>query len=182
MAEADPDTHRQAGRRLGTFHRQHVRIDDAIEARATRKALAWLDGGHRIDHDTTALLREMLRAHRPVPVQVVPTHGDWQPRNWLLDAAGRNGPGSVRIIDFGRFEHRTAMSDFCRLSAQQWKDNPELEAAFFEGYGADPRDREPSRILQVREAIGTEAWACKVGDTAFEQQGHRMITAALALP
>ncbi len=181
-AETDPDTYRQAGLLLGTFHRQHVRIDDAVEARATLKALAWLDGGHRIDRDTTALLRKMLRAHRPVPVQVVPTHGDWQPRNWLLDAAGRNGPGTVRIIDFGRFEHRPAMSDFCRLSAQQWKDNPELEAAFFEGYGADPRDRELWRIFQVREAIGTAAWACKVGDTAFERQGHRMIAAALALP
>ena len=57
-AEADPDTYLQAGRLLGRFHRQHVRIDDAVDARATCKALAWLDGEHRIDHGTATLLRK----------------------------------------------------------------------------------------------------------------------------
>jgi hypothetical protein len=33
---------------------------------------------------------------------------------------------------------------------------------------------------RLREAIGTAAWAYQVGDEAFEQQGHRMITAALS--
>lgn len=181
-AEADPDTYLQAGRLLGRFHRQHVRIDDAVDARATCKALAWLDGEHRIDHGTATLLRETLRSHLPVSVPVVPTHGDWQPRNWLFNANDQDRPGTVRIIDFGRFEHRPAMSDFCRLAAQQWQDNPELEAAFFDGYGADPRDRELWRIIQIREAIGTAAWAYKIGDETFERQGHRMIAAALALP
>ena len=30
-----------------------------------------------------------------------------------------------------------------------------------------------------REAIGTAAWAYQVGDRPFEEQGHRMIAAAL---
>jgi hypothetical protein len=32
----------------------------------------------------------------------------------------------------------------------------------------------------VREGIGTAAWAHRVGDEAFEAQGHRMIAEALA--
>lgn len=107
-------------------------------------------------------------------MRVVPTHGDWHPRNWLIDQ------GIVRVIDFGRFAMRPASTDLTRLAAQQWNGHPELEAAFFDGYGDDPRDPELWRLEALRQAVGTACWAHKVGDEAFEQQGHRMLVEALA--
>ena len=104
---------------------------------------------------------------------LVPAHGDWQPRNWLIHR------GVVSIIDFGRAAMRPAMSDFARLAAQEFRRRPNLEAAFLDGYGSDPRERSAWHRNRVREAIGTAAWAYRVGDETFEAQGHRMIADAL---
>ncbi|WP_120284399.1 phosphotransferase [Rhodococcus rhodochrous] len=173
--EFDAEIHHQAGALLRTFHDQTQRCDDDAEARATTKALAWLDQAHRIDPPTVDALRQILTTYRPRPVKVVPTHGDWQPRNWLVDHR------SVKIIDFGRFDHRPALSDFCRLAARHWRTHPHLEHAFFDGYGTDPRDPELWAIFTLREAIGTAVWAYQVGDEPFENEGHRMLTDAVTL-
>ena len=68
------------------------------------------------------------------PATLVPTHGDWQPRNWLVHE------GLVSIIDFGRADLRPAWTDFSRLAAGQFLEDAALEAAFLEGYGEDPRE------------------------------------------
>ncbi|MFT3970486.1 MAG: phosphotransferase [Micropruina sp.] len=172
-AELDPDVHRQAGVALRVLHQQHARFDAAHERLTTERATAWLDREHRIAPSIEARARRILTAYRPSPVVVVPTHGDWQPRNWLIDA------GLLRVIDFGRFDFRPASTDLCRLAVQQWKLSPALEDAFLAGYGDDPRDDQLWRIELLREAIGTAVWAFLVGDTAFEAQGHRMLTEAL---
>ena len=83
------------------------------------------------------------------------------------------------MIDFGRFALRAAATDFARLAAQEWRMAPDLERAFFEGYGDDPRTPEHWRLVRLREAIATAAWAYQVGDEQFEQQGHRMIREVL---
>ncbi|WP_254703545.1 hypothetical protein [Pseudarthrobacter sp. C4D7] len=85
----------------------------------------------------------------------------------------------VRVIDFGRFDFRPAASDFCRLAVQQWRTDPQLETAFFSGYGPDPRGSRLWKVMQLREAVATAAWAYKVGDIEFESQGHRMLHDAL---
>lgn len=115
-----------------------------------------------------------LRDSSTHAVRLVPTHGDWHPRNWLIDQ------GTVRVIDFGRFAFRPASTDLTRLAAQQWRSRPELEQAFFSGYGDDPRDPDAWRLEALREAVGTACWAYRVGDEAFERQGHRMLAEALA--
>lgn len=112
-------------------------------------------------------------SYRPGPVSTVPTHGDWHPRNWLLDG------NAVRIIDFGRFEFRPPVSDFCRLDARTWRGRPELEKAFLRGYGSNPREEPLWSMTLLREAIGTAVWAYQVGDETFEAQGHRMLTESL---
>ncbi len=172
-AEGDPDTYRQAGRMLAELHGQTSRRDDEYEACMTQKALALLDSPHRIAPETVAPLRELLLAADPEPVTLVPTHGDWHPRNWLIDH------GIVRAIDFGRFDWRPALTDLARLAVRQFAVNPALEITFFDGYGADPRTPELWRILLIREAIGTAIWAYQIGDERFEQEGHRMIAAIL---
>lgn len=172
--ELSKRVHEQAGALLAELHGQHVRLDGEYEAVACAKALAWLDRPHRIPPDVEAEVRGRIAAYRPRRVQVVPTHGDWQPRNWLIDEEE-----TVRVIDFGRFDLRPASTDLTRLTAQQWRAKPKLEEAFLRGYGSDPRDPQIWAIDQLREAVGTAVWAHQVGAEDFEDQGHRMIAEAL---
>jgi hypothetical protein len=85
----------------------------------------------------------------------------------------------VSIIDFGRAAMRPALTDFVRLAAQDFRRDPSLETAFLDGYGHDPREAQAWHRSRVREAIGTAAWAYRVGEERFEAQGHRMIAEAL---
>ena len=171
--ELDGGLHRQAGQLLSMLHAEEHRVDDQYEDRVTKKALSWLDRHHRIDPRLERDARRHLLDYSPSPVRVVPTHGDWHPRNWI------SHEGRLKAIDFGRFDFRPAASDFCRLSMQQWQKDPALESAFLDGYGKDPRAQDPWRIELLREAVGTAVWAFLVGDTAFEAQGHRMLGEAL---
>jgi aminoglycoside/choline kinase family phosphotransferase len=169
-----PDVYRQAGALLAELHGQFSTEDPIFEERQKAKALAWLDRPHRIAQTVEKRLRAEIASWPSPPVSVVPTHGDWQPRNWLIQQ------GLVKVIDFGRAELRPGFTDLARLSVQQFRVKPDLEVAFVAGYGRDPREPDGWHRNQVREAIGTAAWAHQVGDLTFEQQGHRMIAKALA--
>lgn len=169
-----PSTYRQAGELLAVFHAQTTVADTAYEVRENDKALAWLDEPHRIEPATVQRLRTEIEGWPTPPATLVPTHGDWQPRNWLVHE------DVVSVIDFGRAALRLPLADFARLAVQDFRRDPDLEAAFLEGYGTDPREADAWRRNLVREAIGTAAWAHRVGDRAFEAQGHRMIADALA--
>jgi hypothetical protein len=174
--ECDPETHRQAGRWLRLLHSQGSRSDADYELRQDQRALAWLDGPHRIEPPVV----EKLRAELSTPLHgrpcLVPTHGDWQPRNWIVHG------GRLSAIDFGRADWRTADTDLARLAAQQWRGRPDLERAFLHGYGEDPRVPVSWRRVRLREAVGTAVWAHMVGDVPFEAQGHRMIAELLGAP
>jgi tRNA A-37 threonylcarbamoyl transferase component Bud32 len=170
----DPGTFRQAGELLALFHAQAVVTDDDYERRENDKALAWLSGPHRIAPSVAVLLRARIAAWPTPSATLSPTHGDWQPRNWLIH------DGIVSVIDFGRAAMRPAMTDFARLAVQDFRRDPNLEAAFLDGYGSDPREPDAWHRTQVREAIGTAAWAYRVGDEPFEAQGHRMIADVLS--
>lgn len=172
--EYDPQFHRQAGAALKLLHSQAQRTDPGYEARLTQKFLLLLEREHRIEPAVCEQIEQMLKSYEPQPALLVPTHGDWQPRNWLADR------GALRVIDFGRFEFRPAASDLARLAVQQWKMRPDLEAAFLDGYGHDPREAASWRIMQLREGLGTAVWAHQVGDQAFEAQGLQMLADTLA--
>lgn len=172
--EDDAEVHRQAGALLGRFHGQHAQTDTDHLGREGAKALAALDRPHRIDPEVAARARRALGAQVPGPVTVVPTHGDWHARNWIVD------DGRLAAIDFGRFALRPPESDLTRLAVNVWQHRPDLEAAFFDGYGADPRRSDTWQWLRLREAVGTAVWAFAVGDGRFEAQGHQMIRDALA--
>ncbi|WP_353111851.1 aminoglycoside phosphotransferase family protein [Microbacterium sp.] len=179
-AEWRPDTYVQAGDLLRRLHAQETREDPDHERIATDRALGWLDQPHRVDPDAERAARRILERAETPSVRVVPAHGDWQPRNWLISPDAEAGDGVIRVIDFGRFAFRPANSDLGRLAGQQWRGRPDLERAFFDGYGEDPRDPVLWPLHLLREAVGTACWAFKVGDTAFEQQGHRLLSEALA--
>lgn len=171
--ERSAEVYRQAGELLAALHGQSAVEDTEFESAARDKALRWLERPHRIAPATAERLRADLESWPAAPVTLVPTHGDWQPRNWLVHA------GVVSVIDFGRADLRPARTDFTRLAAQQFRTDPSLEAAFLQGYGPDPREPGAWRRTRVCEAIGTAVWAYQVGDERFEQQGHRMIAEVL---
>jgi hypothetical protein len=168
-----PDVFRQAGALLARFHGQLAVEDRDYEERENQKLLARLAGPHRIAAQTVDRLRAEILAWPTRPATLVPTHGDWQPRNWLVDA------GEVRVIDFGRAALRPAITDFGRLAAQDFLRDSQLEVAFVLGYGHDPREMDAWHRTRLRDAIGRAVWAYQVNDSAFEDQGHRMIAAAL---
>nr|WP_216645677.1 aminoglycoside phosphotransferase family protein [Isoptericola halotolerans] len=172
-AENDPDTYRQAGELLASLHALGTHVDGDWEAAQDARAMQWLDAPHRIDARREERLRAVVAAHAHPPVRVVPTHGDFHPRNWVVD------DGVVRLIDFGRADWRAPCTDLARLDRQQLAGREDLAAAFVAGYGGDPRTGSAWRRTLVREAIGTAVWACRVGDTRFEAHGHRLIDAAL---
>jgi thiamine kinase-like enzyme len=169
-----PDTYSQAGELLALLHHQLAVEDADFEAREREKALWWLDQPHRIAPDIAAGLRAEVESWPTPAITIVPTHGDWQPRNWLVY------DDVVSVIDLGRAELRPALTDFARLSAQQFRTDPELEQAFLDGYGVDPRQPDAWHRNRIREAISTAVWAYRVHDEPFEQQGHRMIAEAMA--
>lgn len=170
----DPAVFRQAGELLALLHAQAAVTDDDYDRRANESSLASLGGAHRIAAATVERLRAEIGSWPAPPASLVPTHGDWQPRNWLVHE------GVVSIIDFGRAGMRPAFTDFTRLAAQDFRRDPDLERAFLDGYGVDPRETDGWHRNRVREAIGTATWAYRVGSESFEAQGHRMIAEVLA--
>jgi hypothetical protein len=169
-AQDDPDTYRQAGALLAALHGQAPGIvDDGWEARENARTLVCLDRPHRIDPATVRHLRALIGSWPRPPAVLVPTHGDWQPRNWLRHE------GEVRVIDLGRADLRPAASDLTRLAQRDFRRSPGSEEAFLDGYGHDPREAGAWRRVLVREAVGTIVWAYAVGAEDFESEGHALL-------
>lgn len=173
-AAAETDTYAQAGELLRVHHDQAAVEDADYERRMNAKALAWFEGPHRVAPEAVAELSAMVRSWPEAGAVCVPTHGDWQCRNWLLD------DGVLRVIDFGRAALRPAAEDFERLAVNEFLRYPGAEEAFLSGYGADPREPGSWFRQRVRSAIATACWAHRVGARDFEAQGHRMIADVLA--
>ncbi len=173
-AQQLPGTFRQAGALLAQLHAQPGGIDPDYEANENAKVLRNLGRPHRIGPDIALRVRRIVGCWPEQPVTLVPTHGDWQPRNWLVQ------DDRVGIIDFGRAALRPALSDWLRLAARDFRDDPAREAAFVEGYGTDPRETGAWFRERLREAVNTAVWAFAVGDEPFEAEGHAMIERVLA--
>lgn len=174
-AQRETDTFRQAGELLAMLHAQPDAVDRDYEANENRKVLSNLERPHRIDPADTERVRAAVGSWPHEPTTVVPTHGDWQPRNWL------EHDGRIGVIDFGRAALRPALSDWLRLEARDFRHDRARADAFVEGYGADLRGSDAWVRERVREAVNTAVWAHGVGDEPFEREGHHMIERALEL-
>ena len=175
-AEDDPDTYRQAGALLRRLHRPAGASPHYAKALA-RKTRAWMDRAQGLLPETQlTILAQELDSLDPGPVELVATHGDYQPRNWLQDN------GLIKVIDFGRAERRPWLHDLVRLSHQQFVRRPELAVAFYAGFGRNvgPAEADLWRLENLNQAIGTVVWAHQMGDTAFEQSGRAMVERVLS--
>lgn len=164
-SEYDPHIWVQAGRALRLLHAQSSITDPDFETNANSQTLRWLDSDHRIPAEQVRQIRSLMKRPPASESALVPTHGDFHPRNWLTDN------GTFKVIDFGRADYRPAYTDLHRMAARYWNTHPNLAEAFFHGYGTDPRSDEVWNLSCVREAVGTAAWAYHVGDFAFEAEG-----------
>ena len=168
-AQDDPETYRQAGALIARFHGQHAEADGTWYDRLRDRVRRDLDSVHRINPVIEERVRAEVDSWPGGGATVVPTHGDWQPRNWLIDGQ------TVLAIDFGRTDLRPVEEDFGRLANQDFARDPALEDAFVDGYGSDPRRPGTWRMEQVSTAVGTATWAHHVGDHAFEELGHALL-------
>ncbi len=177
-AEFDPETYLQAGMLLRRLHRPAGTSASYMPAMIA-KTESWLgrSGGLVTAGQQDQLATELSKI-RPVPVALVRTHGDYQPRNWLVD------DGSIKVIDFGRADARAWVHDLIRLRHQQLLGRAELKDAFYTGLGRsmEPEDSGIWRLENLHQAIGTVVWAHQVGDDRFEGAGRAMVERVLADP
>nr|WP_281377097.1 aminoglycoside phosphotransferase family protein [Deinobacterium chartae] len=101
----------------------------------------------------------------------VPCHRDYSPRNWLVPPGGAP---ELWVIDFEHARPELALQDLIRLRSREWVGRPDLEAAFFEGYGRDLSDLERfvMEALEALQALTTVVWAREHADVAFEAFGR----------
>lgn len=198
--ERAPEAFRQAGELLASVHVPRERtasydpaalnkIDDFL-ARAAGLA----PGAH------LRAVGRLTARHRAGPRWLYATHGDYTPRNWILDGDPSAG-APLHVIDWGRAGYRPWVTDLVRLEHQWFQlgedaasathdgtthhgtthhgtahDGAGLRAAFYAGYGRDPADEPDSwRLDNVLQALGTIVWSREVGDAAFEEEGRRML-------
>ena len=117
------------------------------------------------------MLELKVRSVSRHPVRLHFTHGDYQPRNWLVHE------GRIAVIDFGRGAQRSWVSDLVRLRSKDFHQRPDLEAAFMRGTGREltADDRAVLELETMREAVGTVVWSHGIGDDDFEEHGRVMI-------
>lgn len=110
-------------------------------------------------------------AHLPAP-DVVPTHGDLQPRNlrWDEDA------DALYVIDFERSEEGPAARDFVRLS-DAWHGRPDLQQAVMDGYGRPftPEEEAQLTALSVLDSVSGISYGAAHGDPELVERGRRTL-------
>ena len=175
--------HTLAGRHLRRLHRwpSHQADPASVSLGLRQKLEKWTElAPGLVDAATVrwvaAEMDTLLRTPVPSPV---PCHNDYSPRNWLVS---RTGAGlKVGVIDFEHAGPGLWVQDLCRLWSLVWPERPDLERAFFSGYG-QPLSADDLRLLtslSALDALATVVWANRHGDHQFEALG-RAVLAQLA--
>ncbi len=175
-AEFDASTYRQAGQLLALLQQPHGESLEYFPALKAKTVDVLARSEDLLSAHEHARLNLEIGGLRPGTVSLTFTHGDYQPRNWLLNDE------RINIIDFGRADDRHWTSDLVRLHHQQFQGRPDLEAAFYAGYGreVDAAETDIWRLENLNQAVGTVLWAHQIGDAVFEQQGREMVERLLA--
>ncbi|WP_328373356.1 aminoglycoside phosphotransferase family protein (plasmid) [Streptomyces sp. NBC_00445] len=182
--------HRQAGRWLRRFHggagelSSQDRADSAAEvARAAAGADNHLGrAGDLIAPEGQRTVRwhaAALGRIGPLPAGFI--HGDFQARNWLLDA----GPADrvFGAVDLERARPHAAVADLVPLACGSWVGRPDLQEAFLDGYGRalTAEEQWALRCLCALDAASTISWGAPQGDLEIVARG-RATLARLEVP
>ncbi|WP_345673556.1 phosphotransferase [Yinghuangia aomiensis] len=163
----DAEVHALAGALARRIH------DTAICPAATASALpsAYVLkhlGRARLTDADLSRAQAVLVAAAQVTLPMVPTHGDFQPRNWLY-----NNDSRVRVIDFERAEPGASVRDFRLLVNGPWQERPDLREAFFDGYGRSLTTDEEIALAGwvVLDALDSAHWGAKDNDAEVLARG-----------
>lgn len=106
----------------------------------------------------------------------VPTaiHGDYTPRNWMVDPLTGKWTG---VFDFEHARWDLRVADFKRHRHRFFHQRPDLEEAFFTGYGIKPDERMKLqiRLMEVQQSLSGFVWALEHNETAFAQENRRIL-------
>jgi Ser/Thr protein kinase RdoA (MazF antagonist) len=164
--------HHQAGTLLRRFH-------DAEPARELCWFPGWLDD--RLRHWTSqaktllstqdaTVIDSHLAALRTIGVPYgTPCHLDFQPRNWIVGES-RN----LALVDFEHARTDLPARDLVRLHFRIWPSRPDLQDAFFDGYGHHLTDAEAELVwhLGALDALTALARGHQLGDPMLTASGH----------
>lgn len=178
--EHDPEIHRQAGDLVARLHGSvDAEIDENFSATLMGSFDRWASqAANLVDKADLRKAKAVAERVRGVGnVELVPTHGDNSPRNWMVDAGGH-----VRLIDFGHAELRPWCLDLYRLMQDRWLGRPDLQRSFLGGYGRSLDDNDSLLLgaYAAQASISTIVWATRHGDEAFALQGREQLRRALA--
>lgn len=177
-----------AGRLLRRLHDLPFEDEDPVPlSRGIRMRMdQWLDRAAKVKSKGPSLyinkrlpveaIRDRVEAAAEALAETtrVPCHRDFTPRNWII-----NGD-RLGVIDFEHSRADARLLDFAKLRCGFWIDRPEMETAFWRGYG-EPTEAERRLIddLVLLEGLGTIVWAREHADSAFEALGWQAITTLL---
>ena len=134
---------------------------------------------------------DRLATVEPGATELVWTHGDVQPRNWLVDPDRREATGTPRtlLIDFGRADRRPWYSDLVRLHHQVFAVHPDRAHAFLDGMGRAPvapgaapvsiDEIDGWHLEHLLQSLGTVVWASDMGLADFAEHGRSMLERTL---
>ncbi len=185
--------HRRAGAFLRALHMLPEADHDPLPLREAipRRYAAWLARvSPRLTLAEAAHLRglgEALQADVGLFARArrVPCHRDFTPSNWLIDGPIVDGQISridgFFVVDFEHAKLDCPLLDLVKLWTEVWGDRPDLEAAFFAGYGRTlgPDERLELQVLAAMHAMATVAWAHDHADPAFTLLGARALQRVL---
>ncbi|MFJ8628167.1 phosphotransferase family protein [Kitasatospora sp. NPDC093550] len=146
------EVYRQAGQLAARVHAQPVSGIVAGEqlpwGQERERALSRAREA-RLSVEDIDVLAEATRTEPP-HTPLTTCHGDFGPRNWLVDR-DTNGQLAVGVIDFERSQvEEPVRRDLMRVMLQLTPHRPDLRAAFLTGYG---------RALTAEERVACRAWA-----------------------
>lgn len=173
--DAARQVHRDAGAVLRRFHEAEACPDDPEASdRRVRSYRRWVGRAPEglLDADDLAFAETYVTVLGSLPaISMVPSHGDWSPRNWIVTGS------TVAVIDFERAERAWWTKDLERLWWRDWLARPDLREAFFDGYGRRPTETEEIAVVaaSVLGHITTIVWGTQNGDLDFAERGRRAL-------
>ena len=169
-----------AGKFFGPCHRdgRSLELSPVVDACAYVQANLedWLERGSRGGFltETEQSLADDLRTLIPVFAGEHPTagHRDYCPANWLVTTEGT----WAGVIDFEFAHWDVRASDLARYPNWEWMRRPDLEEAFWEGYGPSSGVTETQRMVQYGlYAVGAIVWGMENSYFGFAEEGRQAL-------
>ena len=136
---------------------------------------SWIDraeAGNHLNPEEIAFARAGLAAINVLEGETaVAVQHDYTPRNWIV--VPETGAWSG-VIDFEHACWDIRAAEFKRFYDGEFVGRPDLEEAFFTGYGAlpDARLRAQIQLMRLHNAVSSVVWAVEHNDTNFATRSH----------